>query len=347
MAENSFISSFKKWLIFFVKLALFVICLYYLIEYIGIKYAAATTENLINNYNESRWNEFYAQPKDSLDMVFIGSSHSYCTFDPEIIDKGLGTNSYQMGMPLQHMDSTYYTLREILNYQKPKTVVVEVYWDMLDDEFELTQAGYLFQVMKNSELEKEYIREVFPLSEKIMYNINIFRYQKDYFAYRNSKLKEKIENNCGVSLPAAQRQQGTEKYRSKGYTYCDYHMLPDEFDKTNQFKNLDGRDWEINDTQVKYLEKIVSLCKDNNIDVIFVTAPIANVSLDYIKNYDDIHNEIQKIADGNNVRYLDFNTANRNEKLFTHDNFRDDAHLNHSGVEIADRYFIDWFKKNM
>ncbi len=347
MAENSFISSFKKWLIFIIKLALFALCLYYLVQYIGVKYAAATTENLINNYNESRWNEFYAQPKNSLDMVFIGSSHSYCTFDPEIVDKGLGTNSYQMGMPLQHMDSTYYTLREILNYQKPKTVVVEVYWDMMDDEFELTQAGYLFQVMKNSELEKEYIKEVFPLSEKIMYNINIFRYQKDYFAYRNSKLKEKIENNYGVSLPAAQRQQGTEKYRSKGYTFCDYHMLPNEFDKTNQFKDLDGKEWEINSTQVKYLEKIVSLCKSSNINVIFVTAPIANVSMGYIKNYDKIHDSIQKIADENNVKYLDYNIVNRNEKLFTHDNFRDDAHLNHSGVEIADKYFVDWFIKNM
>ncbi len=347
MAENSFISNFKKWLVFLIKLALFSVCLYWLVEYVGVKYAAATTENLINNYNESRWNEFYAQPKDSLDMVFIGSSHSYCTFDPEIVDKGLGTNSYQMGMPLQHMDSTYYTLREILNYQKPRTVVVEVYWDMMDDKFELTQAGYLFQVMKNPELEKEYIKEVFPLSEKIMYNINIFRYQKDYFAYRNSKLKEKIENNYGVSLPAAQRQQGTEKYRSKGYTYCDYHMLPDEFDKTNQFKDVDGRAWEAEPVQVKYLEKIVSLCRENDINVIFVTAPIANVSLSYIKNYDMIHNEIQKIADKNNVKYLDLNIANRDEKLFTHDNFRDDAHLNHSGVNIADKYFIDWFKKNM
>lgn len=52
---------------------------------VGNKYSAASTENQINNYNESRWNEFYKLPKNSLDMVFLGSSHSYCTFDLKIL----------------------------------------------------------------------------------------------------------------------------------------------------------------------------------------------------------------------------------------------------------------------
>ena len=234
MGDNSYTSSFKDIVLFILKCVVFAALVVPVLNYMGNKYAAASTENLVNTYNQNRWDEFYAQSENSIDMVFIGSSHSYCTFDPLIIDEGLGTNSYQLGMPLQHMDSTYYTLREVLNYQQPKDVVLEVYWDMLDDEFEITQAGYLFQVMRNEELEKEYIREVFPLSEKVKYNVNLFRYQADYFAYRTSELKEKIENNYNVSTPPAQKQEGTEKYRSKGYTYCDYNMLPDEFDKTNQ-----------------------------------------------------------------------------------------------------------------
>ena len=167
MADNLFTSNFKKNLIYVLKGLLFLFALIPMIFVVGNKYSAASTENQINNYNESRWNEFYKLPKNSLDMVFLGSSHSYCTFDPENFDSVLGTSSYQLGMPLQHMDSTYFTLLEVLNYQKPKKVIVEVYWDMLDDEFELTQAGYLFQVLRNTELEKQYIKEVFPLSQKI------------------------------------------------------------------------------------------------------------------------------------------------------------------------------------
>ncbi len=347
MEENLYTSSFKEKIIFIFKIIIFAVCIIPVVYKLGEIYSVATTENKINNYNESRWNEFYSLPKNSVNMLYIGSSHSYCTFDPEIIDNKLGTSGYQLGMPLQHYDSTYYTLREALNYQKPETVVLELYWDMLDDEFELTQAGYLFQVMKNKELENDYIKNVFPLSEKVKYNINIFRYQADYFAYRNTKLKEKLENNYGVFTPEKEKQKGIEKYRSKGYTYCNYNMLEDEFDKTNQFKNLDGLKWEENSTQVKYVNKIVKLCKENNINIIFVTAPIANVSMDYIKNYDLIHNKLQKIADDNNVKYLDLNIINKQYRLLTNDNFRDDAHLNHSGVEIIDNWFADWLKNNI
>lgn len=349
MEEISYISTsdrIKGMVLLIFKLVLFIAVLIPAVIFIGNKYSKASTENLINTYNQSRWNEFYALPKDSLDIVFLGSSHSYCTFDPEIIDSRLGTSSYQLGMPLQHMDSTYYTMREVLNYQKPKLAVVEVYWDMMDDEFELTQAGYLFQVMKNKELEKQYISEVFPLSEKLKYNNAALRYQADYFAYRTSELKKSVEAKYNVAMPQTQKQQGSEKYRSKGYTMCDYKMLPDEFDKTNQFKNLDGNKWKINDTQVKYLKKLTKLCRDNGTDVIFVTAPVANVSMDYIKNYGQIHNTVQNIADEMNVPYLDYNYVNGENNLLTNDNFRDDAHLNHSGVTIVDNNFADWLEIN-
>ena len=64
------------------------------------------------------------------------------------------------------------------------------------------------------------------------------------------------------------------------------------------------------------------------------TAPIAPVSYDYISNYECIHDVFQKIADENNLTYLDFNLVNPKEHILTNDKFRDDAHLNDSGVKI-------------
>lgn len=334
----------KKTAIFILKTAVFIAALVPFVYKVGTKYSAASTENQINNYNEARWNDFYALPENSLDIAFLGSSHSYCTFDPEIFDEKFGTSGFQLGMPLQHMDTTYFTLLEMLNYQKPKCVVLEVYWDMLDDEFELTQAGYLFQVMKNKDLERKYIREVFPLSEKIKYSIPALRYQGDYFAFKTADYKTQIENKYGVVMPETARQTGVQEYRSKGYTYCDYHMLPDEFDKTNQFKNFDGSKWEINKTQKKFLERFTKTCYQNHINVIWVTAPIANVSMDYIKDYDKVHDTIADLAEKNHVKYVDYNYVNREKGLLTNDNFRDDAHLNHTGVEIVDNDFAEILK---
>lgn len=348
MQENLYTSSSDKpKLVTYIKIIIFVILLIPSVYYIGLKYSSASTENVINTYNQKRFGDFYALPKNSLDIVFLGSSHSYCTFDPEIFDKELGTSSFQMGMPLQHMDATYFTLLEILNYQKPKLVVLEVYWDMLDDKIESKQATMLFQVLNNKELENRYIKEVFPLSEKVKFKTNIFKYQKDYFAFKNNEMKKSFKNKFSVNDKTVEKQQGTEEYRSKGYTYCDYNMLPDEFDKTNQFRNFDAKNWKIDETQKQYLQNIIDLCKNNDIKIVLVTAPIANVSFDYIKNnYENINSVFNNIADNNNLYYIDYNIINKEEKLLTNDNFRDDAHLNHSGVEIVDNHFIKWLKNN-
>ena len=351
MEENLYTSNFEKGfslkskLLLFIKAILFAAAILPFVYFVGVKYKTASTENLINTYNKGRWEEFYSLEDNSIDTVFLGSSHSYCTFDPETIDPILGTSSYQMGMPFQHYDSTYFTLSEILNHHKIKTAVVEVYWDMLDDDFELKQAAMLFQVLKNKELENQYIDEVFPLDEKIKYSINALKYQEDYFAYQTSELKKKIEAKYGVSLPTAQRQEGIEQYRSRGYTYCDYKMLPSELDETNQFRKFDGKDWQISSVQKNWLIKIINLCRENDIKLIFVTAPIANVSMDYIKNYDVIHNCIADIAAEYDIAYYDYNIINKEEHLLTLDNFRDDAHLNNSGVEIVSKHFANLLLK--
>ncbi len=314
MQDNLYTSNFKLNIKFIIKIIIFIICLIPTIIFIGIKYSSASTENVINKFNQKRFEEFYSLPKNSLDMVFLGSSHSYCTFDPKIFDNKLNTNSFQMGMPLQHPDSTYYTLKEVLNYQNPKVVVMEIYWDLLKNDFELNQVKTLFQVLKNENLKKEYIKEHFPLDEKLKYKNNILKYQEDYFAYKGNEYKNKIKNKFNLKDKENKKQQGIEEYRSKGYVYCDYKMLKDEYDKTNQFKGLDGKTFNLSKKQKNFLLKIINLCKENNIKLIFVTAPIANVSIDYIKNYNLIYEKILNFTNENNIFYVDYNLINKEKK---------------------------------
>ena len=81
------------------------------------------------------------------------------------------------------------------------------------------------------------------------------------------------------------------------------------------------------------------------IKLYFVTAPIANVSLEKIPDYEIIHNQISDFLKENNVKYLDFNVPEIHNKLFKNENFRDDAHLNYSGSTIASKYLANWIKK--
>ena len=354
MQESSYTSSSdrrkavrKNNILCIIKILAVIIIVVPVFGYFGSLYKSAADKNVINAFTKQRFDDFYALEENSLDMVFLGSSHSYCTFDPEIIDNGLNLNSFQMGTPLQHPDTSYYELKEILKTQHPEYVVMEVYWDVLDDKFDLQQANSFFEVLKSEDIKNEYIKNVFPLSDKVKYYLLPIRYQQSYFAYEGSQMEKEIENKYGVTKKQGEVQQGEEYYRSKGYVYSNQLMISTEYDTTNQFRNFDGKDFEINSTQRKYIEKIVKLCKDENIQLIFVTAPVANVSMDYIKNYDLVHNAVEAMAAENGVPYIDYNVENEKKDMLTNENFRDDAHLNHSGVEIVDSHFIQWFKENI
>ncbi|MEA5083109.1 MAG: hypothetical protein VB018_03025 [Lachnospiraceae bacterium] len=344
MQGHSSISNFKL-IGLYAKTAVFLAVVYIVFSSVGRSYSLAAEENTINAFTKQRMEEFYEQPKDTLDTVFIGSSHSYCTFDPEIIDGYLNTSSWQLGTPSQHPDTSYYLLREVFNYQSPKTVVMELYWDVLDDEFEPKQADSLFEVLKNKELKEEYIAEVFPLGDKVKYSLPAIRFQQDYSAYEASKMEKEIEEKYGVSKKETEKANGVEYYQGRGYVYCDITMPQSEYDRTNQFKYFNGKDWDFNSTQKKYVEKIIELCKEKDAKLIFVTAPVANVSMDFIENYHKVNQKVSDFAKENGIPYLDYNIVNSEENLLTNENFRDDAHLNHSGVEIVDKHFAQWIKE--
>lgn len=325
-------SNFK----YLLRILIFLLCVAAAGRLVGRRYQRATAFNVINAFTQTRFQDFYALPPDTLDMVFIGSSHSYCTFDPANFPQA---ESFQMGTPLQHIDTAYYSLLNILDHQSPSTVVLEVYWDMLDDDFDLKQASSFFEVLDDKALQEQYIREVFPLAEKVKYGLTPIRYQQDYFSWQASELAKELEAAYGVSKPAAEAANGVEYYLEKGYVYCDIVLPESEYDETNQFKGLDGKDWEMSKVQRKYLQKIVDLCRDRGMRLVFVTAPIALVSMDYIENYDVIHQTVADFAAENQVPYIDYNLLDLG---LTNDNFRDDAHLNDSGVKIVDEHFRNW-----
>lgn len=322
------------------------VCVALLFEQVGFRYQEAAGHNVINAFTQKRFEDFYALPQNSLNMVFIGSSHSYCTFDPENFDSRFSILSHQMGTPLQHPDTSYYELKEVYDTQTPDVVVLEIYWDVLDDTFEMKQANSFFEVLQNEARKQEYIKEVFPLGEKVKYFLLPMRFQQDYFAYEANEMEKKIEQKYGVQKKKVQTQQGVEYYRSKGYVYCDMGMLDTEYDETNQFKTLDGKDWEMDKTQAGYVKKIAQLCEEKGSELVLVTAPVAVVSMDYIQNYDKIHEKMAELAREVNAPYIDYNIINEQTGMLTNANFRDDAHLNDSGVKIVDAHFADWLVEN-
>lgn len=344
MPASSSIFNFKSTKFIWIKLILFSLIVFILLNKIGNHFEKISKKNQASSYAKQALNTFYNDTKD-VELIFLGSSHSYCTFDPEYFDTNLGLYSYQLGTPLQTPDTSYYILKEVLqgsNPKKPKAVVFEIYWGILSNRFELKQADMFLEAVKNESLKNEYIKNVFPFNEKIKYKFKPIRYNQDAMAYYNKKLTEFVEKHR--TKKTVENRNYKEYYKDRGFLYTERIMPKEEYFETNQFRNIDGKQWEIDKFQKSYILNLKKLCDKNGIDLYFVTAPVANISMEYIKNYDIIHNKVKQLAIDLNVPYIDYNIINKNENLLQNDDFYDDAHLNNKGALIIQHHFINWLK---
>ena len=67
---------------------------------------------------------FYAQKNNSIDIVFLGSSHTYSSFNPYIIEAKTGLNGYNFATQQQPIWITYFYLKELLKYQNQSMLLL-------------------------------------------------------------------------------------------------------------------------------------------------------------------------------------------------------------------------------
>lgn len=70
---------------------------------------------------------FYELEKDSVDVLFLGSSHCYCSIRNAQLWDNYGMAAYSLAISGQDLAASYYWLKEALKTQSPKVVCLEMY----------------------------------------------------------------------------------------------------------------------------------------------------------------------------------------------------------------------------
>lgn len=73
----------------------------------------------------STWSAYRQEPKNTIDLLFLGSSYAYCDVNPSVIYAHSGLTGYVMGGSEQTLALTYWYLKEALKTQTPQMVVIE------------------------------------------------------------------------------------------------------------------------------------------------------------------------------------------------------------------------------
>lgn len=249
----------------------------------------------------------YAQSRDTVDVVMLGTSHMYCDVNPAILWEQDGIASYVFGAAEQPLWITYYYLIEVCKYQSPKLVVLDLYAPAkFKDHF---TEGYFGENMYNIRFSLNKLRMI--ASSCTLSQINEFF--PSFFGY-HSRYDEINDEDIEYLIPSGKEAD------FKGYS--------------PYFERIRGMEPTLDVTEKGdiapkseiYLYKIIDYTKKNNIELFLVVNPYPTTAQEEL-----VYNRIHEIADSNNVLFRSTNYDSEEMGLVFDEDYNDESHLNYSG----------------
>ena len=283
-------------------------------------------------YNVLSWKDsdgilsLYNSKENSIDVLFTGSSHSFCTVNTGILWEEYGIAAKDIADGGQPLASTYYYLKEALKTQHPEIVFVELYG---------INISYLALTDGN-----------------IYRNTLNMKWSLDYLNNRNSVIdaigsKYKTEENYDDIVKGMLYKFPVIHTRYSELTENDYkqnnemlRFLSNWTTKAYDKPVFDNSVGTLSEKQISILDDIYNLSREENFKLIFWVAP-------YVVNEDaaKIYNALEKYADEKNIDMynfikladqinFDFTADMRNESVYG-------SHVNNFGSMKVTRYLGD------
>ena len=282
-------------------------------------------------YYEDSWSTtstfrgFYKMKKNSIDVLFLGSSHGSAAFSPQTIYDDSGIRSYNLGSEQQNLLVSYYWLKEALRYQKPQAVVVELYmlYDFNPKEPLNTAESFTrmaIDAMNWSEVKLNAIKDICKYDNSQSINSYIFKNERFHTRWMN--LNE--TDFEFMSLENHYELKGFAPLSGRGGVNPEYEPYTD----------YDNEEYtQMNSLMADCLEHIVNLCQEEGIQVILVKTPTKAWSTSK-------HNSVEKFAEEKSVDFIDFNINEYYEasKFKWKKDMSDDWHCNVWGAEKLSKY---------
>lgn len=331
----------------FLKKIIKFIVLFLLLIIVGIVFNHILVDDAEDHFRGKMIN-FYNQ--ESIDVLFLGSSHVFCGVNTDILEEKWNKEVYLASTSVQKPDVSYYLLKEAVKKYEPKTVFLDMCYFLYRDvpnKRTANQLKYIYCVsdyMNWSWDKIKFIWDACPLENMIRAYIPAVRYGDNIldFEYLDRVIKSK--NNDNYRNPVIDKTD-------KGYRGGE---IDGEYTKSGDGNFVSIQDMEgepeignppISDYSLKYLNKIIDLCKKENIELIFFTTPMTDFRIGSTENYDSFFNYVTELSCERDIPFWDFNLLNPQYGEFTDEMHSDDHHLNALGAHYFSDILGDYFLK--
>lgn len=219
--------------------------------FVGVTYAAAWLLIPVRTNYGAVWESYLQEERDSIDVLFFGSSMVYCDVVPAIVWEETGLRSYVMAGPEQTIPITYYYLREACKTQSPQAVVVELTGMFFERFQNYTKANISYMPWSENRLlaalyaaePEQQLGLLFPL----------YHYHDRVYS---------------VSPAESLRHLSPQADSMAGYTVLDTRA-----EQLSHAKRDFSADTDAYRNNLRYLEKISDFCAQRSIRLILYIAP--------------------------------------------------------------------------
>jgi len=274
-------------------------------------------------------NHFFFQQKRKLtygleqcneDVLLFGSSRTQHHLNSKIIADSIGLSVYNLGSGGQNIFYHYVILKSALARYVPKVVVLQI------ETIDIYKTPATWNEEKLSAFFPYYYRDE-NVQEVVNLRSNYERYKmlSNLYCYNSEIVSIGVLKIINNNTEMAYRNGGYIPISEEPHYKGTFSTVENEFGQ------------EVDTLKLEYINKFISLCKDNNVECILVITPWF---ADFSDNYQFV-NEVSKLSLTYNIPFLNY----INDKEFMRaDYFKDKKHLNSKGANVFSSKFASDIK---
>lgn len=282
-------------------------------------YSVLSWKDTAGNYLSSV-QQLYHTPEQTMDVVFTGSSHCYCSIYPEYLWRDYGYSAFDMAVSGQDKSANYYSLLELLKTQSPQVVFVEAYALLYDGYSQEGNAYRNLLSMKNSINNFRLIREAVDGEKQMDYLLRWpivhTRYaeltQYDFVQYAPSEYGRGASWGWG---------KGTGAWPEAAKSCMSAAPLSEE--------------------NLRWLDRILTLGAENDIDIVFYVAP-----MQVFNGEQAIYNGAAEYVTAAGAEWIDCNKLFDEIGISPDSDFSNAYHCNAYGAEKVTAYMGKYLQEN-
>lgn len=285
-------------------------------------------------------------PEDNLhDVQVFGSCHSYTSFNPIHLEELTGVSAFVYGNAGEIIPTTYVRMVEQFKRHTPKVALVEIWGLNPYETYSSHDRVFGFYITNNLERTKFSLAKqemIKDFKDKEYEDISFLTMNFPVVNYKDRVLDMSLtdvdfnysfENTKPYSTEYTFNEM-TSRLKNNGYKVNPYVAIEDypQYQKNYQSRISAAETTEFEPDIVEYIQKIIALCKKNDVELIFYRSP-------YVSTLNELRklNHLQQICDENDVLFVDLEA----EVQFDYKtDFIDYQHLSEIGANKATEHLM-------